>query len=243
MKSPVLTFEWPTRHRIHILLPVMVVLAALAHGAIFFLFAVRQPTPRAGGPNPAQVYFLPPGSATQIQLAALLSSADPALFAPGRGLPAEAPMESVYTPQYLEGSVDFAQPPKPTPVAPESKTFQGAVEIPRRTSATPQNRSPSPTRLRASTPIASRLPADLPATGFQTRSPEIPPPACFLIALSPEGDLRHVVTDRSTGEADLDKAAIQFLRGISFLPVDSRETQWGFVEFQWGRDLQTVPTP
>ena len=243
MKSPHLTFEWPTRHRIHILLPVMVTLAALAHGAVFFLFAVRQPVPRPGGPNPAQVYFLAPGSAASIQLAALLNAMDPALFGPGRGLPTEVPIEAVYTPKYLEGSVDFAMPPEAQPEKPEARIFHGAVAIPRRSAAIKTETVPSPTRLRMSESLEGRLPEQLPTMNFQTRSAEVPPAASFFVALSSAGALRHVVTDHSTGEADLDKAAINYLRGISFRPDEAGETRWGFVEFQWGRDLQPLPKP
>jgi hypothetical protein len=243
MKSPHLTFEWPTRHRIHILLPVMVVLAALAHGAVFFLFAVRQPAPRPGGPNPAQVYFLAPGSAPQLQLAALLNAMDPALFAPGRGLPSEVPIDVVYTPKYLEGSVDFAMPPESEPVKRESRTYHGAVAVPRRSAAGKSEPVPSPTRLKMSASLANRLPEEIPPGNFQTRSTETPPAAYFLVALSPDGALRHVVTDRSTGEAELDQAAMRHLRSIRFLPADSGETEWGFVEFQWGRDVQPLPAP
>lgn len=243
MKSPHLIFEWPTRHRIHILLPVMVVVAALAHGAVFFLFAVRQPAPRAGGPNPAQVYFLAPGSAAQLQLLALLNSMDPALFAPGRGSPTELPIEAVYTPKYLEGSVDFAMPPEMERVPLEAGSFHGAVVISPRSGRGKTEVLPSPTRLQVSASLAGRLPGELPVMNFQTGLREIPPAACFLVALSPEGVLRHVVTDRSTGEADLDRAAIDYLRGVSFRPDEARETRWGFVEFQWGRDLQPLPAP
>lgn len=243
MKSPHLTFEWPTRHRIHILLPLMVVLAALAHAAIFFLFAVRQPAPRPGGPNPAQVYFLAPGSAAQIQLAALLSSMDPALFAPGRGLPTEVPIEAVYTPKYLEGSVDFAMPPKVEAPNDEVRSFYGAVAIPRQIAPKIPPAVPSPTRLKLSESLVGRLPEELPPMDFQTRSMETPPAASFLVALSPKGELRHVVTDRSSGEADLDEAAINYLREISFLPDQTGETRWGFVEFQWGLDLKNPPAP
>ena len=62
MKTPALTFAWPSRHRIHLFLPFALLVAALLHAAIFFLFSVKHPAPRSAATNPARLYFLPPSS-------------------------------------------------------------------------------------------------------------------------------------------------------------------------------------
>lgn len=241
MRSPHLLFEWPARHRIHILLPAMVVAAGLVHAAVFFLFAAKQAVPARGGPNPAKVYFLGPGSAAALQLAPLLDSMDPALQAPGRGLARENPIEAGYTPHYFESSVDFDPPPGSVSLENDSRVFLGPVEMPRRLPVVAVPAVPSPPRLRFSPSISARVPANPPDVVFQTRTPDIPPPASFLIALSPEGTPLHVLIDRSSGDDELDLAASRHLRQIPFLPAETRETVWGFVEFQWGGDLKTRP--
>jgi len=244
MKSPHLVFEWPARHRIHLLLPAMVLAAALAHTAVFFLFAARQPSARQDGPNPAKVYFMGPRTAAATQLAPLLNLMDPALQAPGRGLPDPAPVEAIYTPQYLKSAVEFAPPPPAIPAAMGSREFYGPVEIPRKPlAAEAGSRDPVPTRLRASPTIAQRLPADFSGGEFSSRSNDIPMPAVFLIGISPDGRLQHVVTDQSSGDRELDGAAIRVLRAMSFAPAGSTQTDWGFVEFRWGTDLKSPPAP
>jgi outer membrane biosynthesis protein TonB len=241
MRSPHLLFEWPARHRIHILLPAMVLAAGLAHTAVFFLFSAKQPPPGEGGPNPAKVYFLGPGSAAAVQLAPLLDSMDPALQAPGRGLAREIPVEVSYSPGYLENTFEFDPPPPSAPMQADSRVFEGPVEIRQGRPANSGSVTPVPTRLKFSSSLAARVPADVSAGPFQTHSSGTPPPASFLIALSPEGSPRHVLMDRSSGDDELDLAAIRHLRSLSFLPADDGKTVWGFVEFQWGGDLKNLP--
>lgn len=242
MRSSNLLFEWPARHRIHILLPAMVLAAGSVHAAIFFLFAAKQPAPGPGGPNPAKVYFLGPGTVAAVQLAPLLDSMDPALHAPGRGLARENPIVADYTPHYLERTVEFDPPPASAPLVTDARVFQGPIEIRREPSTGPSTPPRIPTRLVFSPSLAPRVPSGTEAGSFETRSPDLPPPASFLIALSPEGTPRHVVIDRSSGDGELDQAAIRRLRSLSFLPAGGGETEWGFVEFQWGGDLETLPS-
>ena len=241
MKSRNLVFDWPVRHRIHLLLPLMVVIAGLIHAAVFFLFAAKQPNPLEGGPNPAKVFFLGPGSASAIQLAPLLDSMDPALHAPGRGLAREIPIEASYTPQYLESSVDFDAPPRSNFMDTEDRVFLGPVEIRPAHYSNPVTRKPAPTRLFFSSSISNRVPPSTGAGKFRMRSSYTPAPASFLFGLSPEGRIVHLVIDRSSGDEALDIEAMRRLREINFLPIESQKTEWGFVEFQWGGDLESSP--
>ena len=242
MRSPHLLFEWPARHRIHLLLPAMVLAAGLAHTAVFFLFAAKQPPAGEGGPNPAKVYFLGPGSAAAVQLAPLLDSMDPALQAPGRGLGREMPIEAAYSPGYLENAVEFDPAPPANPFPVDARTFEGPVEIGRRRSTGSGPVEMVPTRLKFSASLANRIPTDVSPGPFPTRLAGSPPPASFLIALAPDGSPRHVLMDRSSGDDELDLAAIRQLRSLDFLPTDDGKTVWGFVEFQWGGDLNP-PSP
>lgn len=226
------------------MLPLAVLAAALLHAAIFFLFAVKYPVSRSDGPNQARVYFLPDSSSESSRIESALHSWDPALFAPGRGLPdlGELPT-AAYTPQYGIATLQWEEPPPRHRKPPEERIFQGPVRIPLRKTHRPADQSIQPTRLRASSEIAARLPETPDAPKFHFRSSMPPESATFMIALSPEGRVLHCIPDKSSGDPDLDRAAMAFLRALRFSPSEKSDTAWGFVEFLWGSDLQQPAAP
>ena len=244
MKKPVLTFDWPARHRIHLLLPFAVIIAALLHAAVFFLFSVKHPSSRPDGPNPARLYFLPATGPDYSRIESALFSSDPALFAPGRGLPQPADLPvATYTPQYAKATIAWDEPPRQIRKPREEHFLQGPVRIPHKKLAKPVTNSDRPTRLRASTEISARLP-EIPATPkFENPSSMPPDSAVFLIAISPEGRVLHTVPDKSSGDSELDRTAMNFLRNLRFLPSEKPGNAWGFVEFQWGLNLPAHPSP
>ena len=244
MKTPLLTFDWPARHRIHLLLPLAVLIAALLHTAIFFLFSLKYPVSRSDGPNQARLYFLHHSSPEYPKIESALHSSDPALFAPGRGL---AELEDLptasYKPQYEKAVLEWAEPPLGIRRPEEKQISKGPVRIPVQQLSTPASLPPQPTRLRASTEISARLP-ETPATPkFQIKSSLPLETATFMIAITPEGQVLHSIPDKSSGDAGLDRAAMAFLRTLRFLPSENPGTAWGFVEFQWGSDIHQPAAP
>lgn len=244
MKTPLLTFDWPARHRIHLLLPFTVLLAALLHAAIFFLFSVKYPVSRSDGPNEARLYFLPDSSPEYARIESALHSSDPALFAPGRGLPDPGELPSAtYNPQYGITTLGWEEPPPRIRKPPEDRNFKGPVRIPQKKLTRAAVHPAPPTRLRASAEISSRLPAIPELPKFPIPSTRAPEPTTFLIALTSDGQVLHSIPDKTSGDASLDRAALAFLRTLRFLPSDKTETEWGFLEFLWGADVQHPPAP
>jgi TonB family protein len=88
-----------------------------------------------------------------------------------------------------------------------------------------------------------RLPEIPSAPKFQTLFNILPEPAVFLIALSPEGQVLHAVPDKSSGDSELDREAMSFLKKLRYLPSGKPNADWGFVELQWGSDLRPSTAP
>ena len=241
MKTPAFTFEWPTRHRIQLFLPFAIFTAALLHAAIFFLFSVKHPPPKSSGTNPARLYFLPSDNPEYSRIESTLYSSDPALFAPKRGLPPQEELpNATYTPQYAKATIAWDEPPLRIRTSSTDRVFKGPVPISSKKSPQPDKSSLLPTRVRASEEIAARLPEIPPLTNFQSRSTQTPETANWMVAISPDGKVLHAITDKSSGDPELDRAALAFVRKIPFSPSQENETVWGFLEFQWGSD---VPPP
>ena len=245
MRSPLLIFEWPTRHRIHLLLPATIMLAAILHAAIFFLFSVAYPNATSDGPNPAQVYFLPEGSPAKASLENLLLSSDPAFIAPGRGAigMSELPPND-YVPQYAENRLSLTTMPpviakkngsSSLPAEPVRIRSQAAREIPAR--------ELQRTRLIVAESIKQRIPTQPAGMEFRASRVLLPNNASFLVALAPDGSVPHVVMDQSSGDQLLDRDAMRFLRSQNFQPAGTNRMEWGVVEFHWGTDLKAEPAP
>ncbi len=244
MKTPTLTFEWPARHRIHLLLPFAVLLAALLHAAIFLLFSVKHPVSRSDGPNEARLYFLPDSSPEYARIESSLHSSDPALFAPGRGLPHPGELPSAnYNPQYGKTTLEWEEPPPRIRKPPEERIFKEPVRIPPKKLTLAAVHPAPATRLRASTEISHRLPATPELPKFPIPATRAPEPTTFLIALSSDGQVLHSIPDKTSGDANLDRSALAFMRTLRFSPSDKEETEWGFLEFLWGADVQQPAAP
>ena len=244
MKTPELTFEWPSRHRIHLFLPFAILVAALVHATIFFLFSVKHPPSKSSGTNPARLYFLSSTNPEYSRIESALYSSDPALFAPKRGLPPQEELpNATYTPQYAKATIAWDEPPLRTRTPNTDRVFKGPIRISPKKSPLPPKTSPRATRIRASEEINARLPEVPTLPRFQSRSTRTPETATWMIAIAPNGTVLHSITDKSSGDPELDRAALAFLRKLLFSPSQQSETVWGFVEFQWGSDVLSPTAP
>ena len=106
-------------------------------------------------------------------------------------------------------------PPREPPV-PTAVRFGGALE--RRAWTPPQN-------------FDFATVAVLPRQGLA--------PAEFLVAVSPDGLPMHLFPQRSSGNENLDRAALQYLAGCRFAAAPSElEPAWGTATFVWGADIR-----
>ena len=243
MNTPALLFKWPHRHRIHLILPAMLVLAALAHGGIFFLFSVANPPVKADGIRPARVYFLGENNPALAQLESTLTSNDPALFAPRHGDSASRESIAIYNPQYASAKTALLNMP------PRGKTDDDASPASVRVaiSKPPRQRNASAIRqdsnsLTASPELAERLPEpprEILRPG-KTDADSLES-ASFFMGIRSDGTVAHILPSRSSGNADLDLQSLQVLKSLRFAPVENIPLAWGFVNLHFGAPPATEP--
>jgi len=239
-----LIFEWPGRHHLHLLLPFTILLAAILHAGLFFVFSIIYPRPENSGSEPAQIFFITPGSEDATRLEMLMRSSDSAVFAPGRGLDLPETLPPVdYTPLYDSDKPALDPLPAARAALTPAPFFSGPVLLPETRPKSPSPRgAPVPTKLISSDSLAGRIPALPGGTVFQIPEGFDPEPSVFLVAVRGDGRTAHVFPQRGSGNASLDLRAAGLLRGLRFSP-DPEVESWGFVTFLWGGDLQPVPAP
>jgi outer membrane biosynthesis protein TonB len=245
VKSAELLFKWPHRHRIHLLLPGMLILAALAHAGIFFLFSVANPPVKADGINPARVYFLGEGSPEFAQLESTLASNDPALFAPRHGSSAYRESIATYVPQYASAKTALLNMPPRVKTPETSPPLPAPVPItkPQRQHAATGTRIDS-NRFSASPELASRLPAAPEGILLPTGpAPDSLESASFFVGVRSDGTVAHILPNRSSGDTGLDTQALQILKSLRFAPADETPLAWGFVDFHFGSSPPPPVTP
>ncbi len=225
-----LIFRWPGRHHVQVILPAAIVLAAVAHVAIVFIFSIVYPAPQADSPQNARVFFFPPGTEEAQRLAALLPTKDPAVFAPGRGLE-EFPVSVAYVPGYRNAAPPLVALPerdvRAVPAAPPVEP------VPLSKALRPPTPRPAVATVLSATALRDRVPALTP--GLVAPPGVAAEPAHFLVAVRPDGSVAHVFPQGSSGEPTLDRAAIRFLETTPFA-AGGETTVWDFVTFHWGAD-------
>jgi outer membrane biosynthesis protein TonB len=214
----------------------MLILAALAHGGIFFLFLVANPPVKADGLNAARVYFLGEGSPEFAQLESTLASNDPALFAPRHGSSSYRESIATYVPQYASTKTALLNMPPRVKMVEISPPISAPVPITK-----PQRHRPDTgtridsNRLSASPELSSRLPQ----TPEGILLPGAPAPdslesASFFVGVRSDGTVAHILPNRSSGDTGLDAQALQTLKSLRFAPADDTPLAWGFVNFHFG---------
>lgn len=229
-----LIFDWPGRHHLHLLLPVAIVAAIAVHAGLFFLFSIIYPRPESTTIDAAKVFLVPPGSAEWPRLSALLQSEDPAVFAPGRGLPLSGdPSPVEYTPQY--DTVKPVLDDLPAVTSEPEIARPSARPVPVLAGNAPHRETPPATpfvRLTATGPLANRVPDLSPDSGLYPEDGFTPGKAVFLAAVRPDGSVAHVFSQQSSGNDGIDRKVADALRGLRF-SGGSGGTEWGFVTFEW----------
>lgn len=243
-------FDWPSRHDVHLALPIMLVVSVGLHVAGIFVFQVVHPRARVGPERSAEVYYLAPGSPEAAKLAPLLAASDPSLFSPahttGRGvwkLP-----ETTYTPSFDASSPQLlAIPPSSRPNLIPRVSSLGPVsrEAGARRASPPSAGLPTAVSFdgelagRTVTPPPGFSFGVIPAGGLKSLSP-----AEFLIAVSPDGRPLYFFPRESSGSEALDRAALRYLAGARFSPVSGTDKPaWSMATFHWGADVLAPGQP
>ena len=246
MKLRIHLFEWPSRHNVHLALPIMLVLSFFLHAACLFIFQATFPRSEGSRERSATVYGLLQGSPEAAKIAPMLAASDPALFSSTKifGREVWKLPQTTYISSFDEEIPALAPLPAPPPsqfLPPASGTAPVSVAgfVPKQA---PPREPPVPTALRFGGALERR--AWTPPQNFDFAALPVLPrqglaPAEFLLAVSPDGLPMHLFPQRSSGNEDLDRAALRYLAGCRFVAAPSeREPAWGTATFVWGADLR-----
>lgn len=253
MKLPLHLFAWPSRHNIHIALPLFIILSLALHIAGVAVFQVAYPRSHPSPQRSAEVYFLQPGSAAAARLAPLLAASDPALFSPGiiSGRDAWIVPETPYVANFDidRPRLDPLPPANTTGFLPPT-TSTGPVTPSVQTSPSPKKQTPGlPTALLLEGGLKGRTLTPPQNIKFSSTLTKEMTPTAFLVAVSPDGLPLHIfpmhVLSRNTyGHETLDQDALRYLAASRFSPLpDSAEPVWGTVVFLWGNDVEKIKKP
>jgi hypothetical protein len=237
-------FDWPSRHNVHLTLPLMLVLSFVLHAACAAVFQVAYPRSQASPERSAEVYFLQPGTPEAVQMAPLLAASDPALFSPGQlfGRDVWKLPETVYV-----ASFDSEKPalsPLPAtasgPVLPAVLSTGPVVGKQQHVEAKAVDRATGPpTVLKLGGALAGRTMTPPAEFLFSAPPKQGLIPAEFLIAVSPDGLPMHLFPQNSSGNEKLDRAALSYLAAARFSPdAAGNEPAWGTATFLWGADVE-----
>lgn len=244
MKSAELLFKWPHRHRIHLLLPAALILAALAHAGIFFLFSVANPPVKADGIHPAHIYFLPVNSPELARLESTLASNDPALFAPRHESPIHTEFQATHIPQYASSRTALLNmPPRNKQETTPSEPW-GPVAIRKpRTPKLPESKPAFSPRLTSSPELATRLPEIPAGIHSQKNFPDSLETISFFVGIASDGTVAHIVPNSSSGDPACDIQTLQFVKSLRFIPRMEMPIQWGFLNFRLGQEKTSTESP
>lgn len=247
MKLPRLLFDWPSRHNVHLALPLLLVASVLIHAGGLAVLQIAQPRSQTSGIHPAQVWFVPRNSPEARQLAPLLAAEDPALFSPAHDtfssrlpLPATA-----YAPSFDEGTPSLL----PARAGSASERLpEAALTGPLTDRLTP---SAPPAALRPGPPTRISLGGELQGRTLTSSEPpafSAPPkvglkPAEFLVCAAPDGLILHIFPQNSSGYEALDRAALRYLASSRFDTSPGQTPAWGTATFLWGNDVQREKMP
>jgi len=235
VKLPLSHFEWPSRHNIHIALPLMIVVAFLLHAACIMVFQITDVRAPRRADRSAQVYFLRTDSTEAGGIRALLDASDPSLFSPEQRGEREAwrSPETAYTASYEANPPSLAPLPAaqlktpPLAIAPLSREM-GPPKFP------PQ--AGLPTEVRFSGDLARR--AFTPPDKFEFLAPTkiVLRPIEVLVGVAADGRVIHIAPlEESSGNEILDRCAIEYLARGRFAPGAAG---WGVARFLWGNDIR-----
>jgi hypothetical protein len=244
-------FEWPSRHNVHLALPFMLVVSFLLHAGSLFLFHATFPRSDGSPERAASVNYILPGSPEATRLAPILAASDPALFSPAQvsgpdvwNLPKTAYVAS------FDEEVPVLKPlPSPPPsqfLPPDAGTAPITVAAIVPKASSPHQPAP-PTVVRFADALEARAwtpPADFQFSQVTALTRQGRAPAEFLVAVSPEGLPLHFFPQQSSGDENLDRAALRYLAGCRFAEAPSdTEPAWGTATFIWGGDIAQGTQP
>ncbi len=240
-----LLFDWA--HEDGRRLAFWVFVAVLLHAGAWLLFQVRYPPPQPARITDASLYVLLPGSAEARRLAPFLASADPSLLAPERadrlGLPAAKIPD--YVPSYDAAAPELViLPDPPNHLLPPLIRDFGPVPMADAPAPAPPLPAPvADSQIVFSASLQSRAPTEIPRTEFTARTHDVLPPTRFLLAVAPDGQVRHVLRESPSTNDALEDAAAGLLMRVRFKDDPGSVLAWGTATLYWGLDVERADSP
>ncbi|MGA7392456.1 MAG: hypothetical protein WBL40_18735 [Terrimicrobiaceae bacterium] len=250
MKLRIHLFEWPSRHNVHLVLPIMLVVSFLLHAASLFIFQATVPRSEGSRERSAMIYYLLPGSPEAVRIAPMLAASDPALFSSAKifGHEAWKLPKTPYVASFEKESPALAPLPAP-PLSQFLPPDPGGAPV----AAAAFDPKPSPhlpavaTTVRFGGTLEGRTwtpPQGVDISALLAAPGQVLAPAEFLVAVSPDGLPVHFFPQRSSGNENLDRAALRYLAGCRFaVPPAERAPVWGTATFVWGADARQGSQP
>ncbi|HEU4678436.1 MAG TPA: hypothetical protein VFS35_02870 [Terrimicrobiaceae bacterium] len=247
MKLRIHLFEWPSRHNVHLALPIMLVLSFLLHAGSMFLFQATFPLSDSSPERPASVSYILPGSPEAAKLAPILAASDPALFSSAQVFGSDVwnLPETAYVASFDEETPALKPLPSPPPsqfLSPDTGTgpVTAAAIVPK--ASAPRQFAPA-TTVQFTGALAGRSwtpPANFQFSTVTASTRQGRMPAEFLVAVSPEGLPLYFFAQQSSGDENLDRVALRYLAGCRFAAAPSEaELTWGTATFVWGGDISS----
>jgi len=233
-------FPLPPKARFPLAFLGFLILSLFAHAATFLLFQVAYPQRVTIPPAAPQVTVLTPGTPEQQALLRWIAAEDPALVAASAAPMPPGALSVAYQPSF-----SILRTP-PRTVAPPAERLQpppSPITLPITVAKTPTpeptSRPPSaPTFVTLSGGLAGRT-ITLPSITSRFAAPL--EPTELLLAVNAHGEVRHVILQRSSGDAAADAAASLALAGAGVSPSPEKEgVEWGFATISWGGDAYVI---
>lgn len=243
-----MVFDWPSRHAVHVALPAMMIVSVLLHGVGLLVFQLRPPAEPLSTRRSASVYFLSPTAADTGNIVPMIASADPSLFSAATSEDRDIWLlpSSDYSPSFDGLRQKFASLPEESQAAPSSLLSFDSVRAGGRGTTPPlATQTLLPTKIALDGDHSGMVFEMAPGITFMAPERKNLFPLEFLIASGPDGHLLHAFPLVSSGDEQIDRAALRGLMGGRVkTPTDSPgKVLWGRATFLWGSDVQRVPTP
>ncbi len=240
-----LLYDWTGRQDHRRRLGIWIFLALSLHAVGYFLFRAAYPEPTNSDPVAATIFILPSGGEDARRLGPMIAAADPGLFAADRLTTRPLPDPAVpdYHPSFENAPPPLA--PLPNPVVdllPPLPRDSGPVAInDGRPSPKPLPAPARDTEVTFADDLANRPTTARPTAAFTARPREPLAPATYLIAVAPDGSVRHVMEMDRTDSPQINAVAIPYLFRFKFSPVaDSTDLAWGLATIHWGLDVRRL---
>ncbi len=238
-----LTFHWPNRRDISLLLPGFIVLSVLLHLLAFYVFQVVYPTSVSILPPPAQGRTVDALESRSSGVAPLDRGGRPRCcfraFGGHASRPSPAPLSS-----FVRGSSRDAADRRRDAATDHVSTRKKPARTHQQRRCSQATARCGDSRPAVEGPFLGL--AREPRTQNRPADPALRPkarhsfcPRSFLVGVTDRGEVRHIFLQAASGDKTIDQQAEAHLAKIEFAHAPEPMT-WGFATYFWGNDASSL---